>query len=264
MSPSPFAANLRHACSTRRSVSDICRQVGINRQQFNRYVNGQAAPSPHNLSRIAGFFGLRPADFSLDPLFFEQRLANAAGEAFQSDALRACFPGNLQSLRRHLGYYQTYHVSLSWPGMIVCSCARLDEHEGMVRVKSIERIQDRSHEIRQFSKYVGLASYLRHRLFVVERSMGAEPMIAQTILTPFETHQRIYLKGMTLGISWRKQNLPYASRVIWRHLGTDTDRRQLLARCGVLAPNSRQLPPTVREFLDVGDSPTVSIPVDGV
>lgn len=259
MQSSSFSANLRQACSTRKSVSDICRQLGINRQQFNRYVNGEAVPSPHNLVRIATFFGVRPADFALEPAQFEQRLMNAAGGRFGTDVLHACFPGDLQALRRHLGYYQTYHVSLSWPGMVVCSCARLDEHEGAVRVKSIERIQDRPHEIRQFSKYLGLASFLRNRIFVVERSSGLEPMIAQTILTPFETHQRIYLKGMTMGVSWRRQNLPYASRVIWRHLGTDTDRRQLLSRCGVLSPNSRQLPPTVRDFLDMRLNPAVSI-----
>ncbi|CAK7259863.1 MULTISPECIES: helix-turn-helix transcriptional regulator [unclassified Shinella] len=264
MQPTSFPINLRHACSTRKSVSEICRQLGVNRQQFNRYVNGEAVPSPHNLARIAAFFGVRPADFSLDPALFELRLVSAAGGAFGTDVLHTCFPGNLPSLRRHLGYYQTYHVSLSWPGMIVCSCARLDEHEGAVRVKSIERIQDRPHEIRQFSKYVGLASFLRNRIFVVERSTGPEPMIAQTILTPFETHQRIYLRGMTMGVSWRKQNLPYASRVIWRHLGTDTDRRQLLSRCGVLPPGSRQLPPTVREFLDASENPAISIPFSEV
>lgn len=264
MQKTPFSTNLRYACSTRKSVSEICRQLGINRQQFNRYVNGEAAPSPHNLARIAAFFGVRPGDFALDQLQFEQRLLSSSGSAFETDALQACFPGNLQAVRRHLGYYQTYHVSLSWPGMIVCSCARLDEKDGVVRVKSIERIHDRPHEIQQFSKYVGLASFLRNRLFIVERSTGNEPMIAETILTPFETHQRIYLKGMTLGVSWRKQNQPYASRVIWRHLGTDTDRRQLLSRCGMLQPNSRQLPPTVREFLESGDSPVLSIPQSGL
>lgn len=264
MRASSFATNLRHACSMRKSVSEICRELGINRQQFNRYVNGEAVPSAHNLARIAAFFGVRPADFWLEPPLFEQRLMAASGSIFDSDTLRACFPGNLPALRRHLGYYQTYHVSLSWPGLIVCSCARLDEHGGMVRVKSIERIQDRPHEIRQFSKYVGLAAYLRNRIFVVERSMGIEPMIAQTILTPFETHQRLYLKGMTIGVSWRKQQLPYASRVIWRHLGTDTDRRALLSRCGIFPPASRQLPPTVREFLEAGEIQPLSIPISGV
>lgn len=263
MRTSLFAANLRHACSTRKSVSDICRQLGINRQQFNRYVNGEALPSAHNLARIAAFFGVRPADFTLDPTLFEQRLASASGGPFDSDALRTCFPGNLQALRPHLGFYQTYHVSLSWPGMIVCSCTRLDEHEGMVRVKSIERIQDRPHEIRQFSKYVGLASFLRNRIFVVERSTSFEPMIAETILTPFETHQRIYLKGMTIGVSWRKQNLPYAARVIWRHLGVDTDLRPLLSRCGIVPSSSRQLPPTVREFFETSENPTISLPLNG-
>jgi hypothetical protein len=253
-----FAANLRIACATRKSVSAICRDLTINRQQFSRYISGEALPSPHNLTRIAGYFGIRPTDFGLDETHF-QRCLLSRPTAFASDPLRVGFPGNLTVLRRYLGYYQTYHLSLSWPGLVVCSCARLDERGGMVRSKSIERILDRPHEIRQHSKYVGLATYLRDRIFVIERSVSTEPMIAETILTPFEMHQRTYLKGITAGVSWRKQQMPYASRAIWRYLGSDTDHRKLLSRCGVLEPQSRQLPPTVRDFLLTDGSSTLSI-----
>lgn len=62
-----FYANLKYACSTRVSISDFCREVGLNRQQFNRYINGQAHPSPHNLLRIASAFGLEPGDFTAPP-----------------------------------------------------------------------------------------------------------------------------------------------------------------------------------------------------
>ncbi|TJW59990.1 MAG: transcriptional regulator, partial [Mesorhizobium sp.] len=44
-----FSSNLKLACSTHRSVSDLCRTIGINRQQFNRYLNAGTLPSAHNL-----------------------------------------------------------------------------------------------------------------------------------------------------------------------------------------------------------------------
>lgn len=69
-----FATNLRFACATRRSISQICREIGINRQQFNRYINGEARPSAHNVARIAAFFGLSAEDFSLAPKLFEARM----------------------------------------------------------------------------------------------------------------------------------------------------------------------------------------------
>ncbi|MFD2235908.1 helix-turn-helix domain-containing protein [Aureimonas populi] len=248
--PETFTLNLKEACSTRRSVSDICRRIGINRQQFNRYINGQVLPSPHNLLRIAGHFGLAAEDFLLPAESFRLRLSGAAAPAVRGDMLQGAFPGDLPALRRYLGLYQTYHRSLSWPGRIVCSCTRLHEEGGMVLVKSIERIVDRENEIRQLSKYEGQAAYRRNRIFIVERSLGAEAMIAQTILLPFEVHQRVYLKGVTTGVSWRKDNLPYASRMIWRFLGPKASARAVLARCGVFEEDAQELPATVRGFLD--------------
>lgn len=251
-----FVDNLRLACSSQRSVSQICREVGINRQQFNRYINGEARPSPHNLSRIAAFFGIGSHDFFLPEQQFRARLMQRTGQALEADNLLSGFPGDLPALRRHLGYYQTFHLSLSWPGQIVTSCARLHEENGLVRVKSIERIDDRANEIRQFSKYVGSAAHWRNRIFIVEKSLGPQPMIAQTILTPLEAHQRIYLKGVTIGVSWRKENTPYTSRMIWRYLGPTTDLRALLSKCGAFPLGSRQLPAPVRSYLE--DSVTLS------
>ena len=49
-----LAANLRFAASFLPSVSQLCRDVGLNRQQMNKYLNGGSRPSPYNLRRIAG------------------------------------------------------------------------------------------------------------------------------------------------------------------------------------------------------------------
>ncbi|WEX76427.1 helix-turn-helix domain-containing protein [Sinorhizobium numidicum] len=244
-----FVANLRFACATRRSISQICREIGINRQQFNRYINGEARPSAHNVARIAAFFGLDAEDFVLAPHAFQARMKRPNRRSSNGGLLLDGLPGDLAALRRHLGFYQTYHISPSWRGLVVCSCARLSEENGSVHVKSIERIDDATNEIRQFSKYVGLAAFWRNRIFITERSVGREPMMSQTILMPFEVHQRVYLRGTTMGVSWRKENLPYASRMIWRHIGQNPEKRQMLSRCGVLSFSSRQLPATVRDFL---------------
>ena len=255
-----FTENLRFACATRPSISQICREIGINRQQFNRYISGEARPSAHNLSRIAAFFGVGSQDFSLAAAAFQTRMTRPDQRRVDGGLLLEGLPGDLPSLRRHLGYYQTYHLSPSWPGLVVCSCARLMEDNGSVQVKSIERIRDAAHEIRQYSKYIGLAAYLRNRIFITERSVSRQPMMSQTILVPFEVHQRVYLRGVTMGVSWRKENLPYASRVIWRYLGTNPDKRQVLSRCGVLPEHSRQLSATVRGYLEAPPFNILSVP----
>lgn len=53
-----FSKNLRELCDERPSVSAVCRDLSINRQQFARYLSGGALPSKENLARICEYFGI--------------------------------------------------------------------------------------------------------------------------------------------------------------------------------------------------------------
>ncbi len=62
-----FGANLRRLAEAYPSVSELCRQLGINRTQFNRYLAGESFPRPDVLDRICGFFQV-DARILLQPL----------------------------------------------------------------------------------------------------------------------------------------------------------------------------------------------------
>lgn len=62
-----FGRNLRRLCVPYRSVSDLCRQLGINRTQFNRYLSGESFPRPDVLHLICKFFDV-DARILLEPL----------------------------------------------------------------------------------------------------------------------------------------------------------------------------------------------------
>jgi transcriptional regulator with XRE-family HTH domain len=71
--------NLRILIAGAGSVSAICNKIGVNRTQFNRYLNGDAFPRPDVLHRICTFFGV-DARIILEPLEGirkDQRLTNA-------------------------------------------------------------------------------------------------------------------------------------------------------------------------------------------
>ena len=51
-----FGANLRQMSAAFDSISDLSRQLGINRTQFNRYLSGESFPRPDVLARICTFF----------------------------------------------------------------------------------------------------------------------------------------------------------------------------------------------------------------
>ena len=256
-----FASNLREACSTRASISEVCREVGVNRQQFNRYIHGQALPSAHNRLRIAQVFDVEPEDFDLPRDEFRRRLVPSVKRNVPDDILLDAYPGDLSALERYLGFYQTYPLSMSWPGRVVCACAHLKECDGRVVVTTIERISDRASGVRLRSRYVGLAAYRRNRLFIAERTCGEHTTFGQTILMPFEIHQRLYLRGVTMGISWRKENMPYASRTIWRYFGHDVDRRALVSRCGLSKLDDGTLPEPVLRYLPASGSKVVTVSI---
>lgn len=53
-----FGANLRQLSASYPSISDLSRQLGINRTQFNRYLAGESFPRPDVLARICSFFNV--------------------------------------------------------------------------------------------------------------------------------------------------------------------------------------------------------------
>ena len=53
-----FGANLRQLSARYPSISDLSRQLGINRTQYNRYLAGESFPRPDVLARICSFFGV--------------------------------------------------------------------------------------------------------------------------------------------------------------------------------------------------------------
>ena len=53
-----FAVNLKFLCGFYSSISEVCRRLEINRQQFNRYLSGKSFPSYKNYKTLLIIFVL--------------------------------------------------------------------------------------------------------------------------------------------------------------------------------------------------------------
>jgi transcriptional regulator with XRE-family HTH domain len=53
-----FAKNLRTMTEAKGSIAQVCRDLGMNRQQFNKYLSGTSLPAPATLEKIARYFGV--------------------------------------------------------------------------------------------------------------------------------------------------------------------------------------------------------------
>ncbi|MBZ9975887.1 helix-turn-helix transcriptional regulator [Mesorhizobium sp. B2-3-14] len=62
-----LAANLRRLCKDHASVSAVCRELGINRTQFERYLQGQTVPNKATAKLICDYFRVDEAELYRDP-----------------------------------------------------------------------------------------------------------------------------------------------------------------------------------------------------
>ncbi|MDA7424186.1 helix-turn-helix domain-containing protein [Thalassococcus lentus] len=70
-----LGANLRQLSQQAVSISALCRELGINRTQYNRYLAGESFPRPDVLHRICSYFRV-DARILLEPV---QEISNSAG-----------------------------------------------------------------------------------------------------------------------------------------------------------------------------------------
>ncbi|CTQ58118.1 helix-turn-helix transcriptional regulator [Roseibium album] len=246
-----FSRNLRSICAEHGSIARVCREIGINRQQFNRYLNGTGLPSAHNMRRIARHFDLTEADLFSSHEEFNLRclIGRPKQSSGPADLMTAAFRDQAATLRPYLGFYHAHFWTPTWDGMILKSLVWLREIDGFVTTRSLERIKSTEASHSQKSRYEGLVTRRGNRIYIVEHEMMREGSIVETILTPSYRQEVKYLRGTTMGIAWQPHIMPYASRSIWKRVEDKVSIRDAVRACGAFAPNSRQIEPAIRAFL---------------
>lgn len=253
-----IARNLKLLCSFEKSISQVCRAIGINRQQFSKYLSGASQPSAYNLNQICDHFAIRPADLFLpadefaDRMEFRSDRAGRDAGSASNQLFRRAFPGDRKALNRYLGYYITHCHSFSWDGYILRAVTRLYERDGLICSKTIERTHDPEEGALYLSKYDGQVSLLGNRIFVMEYQGLADDAIVESVLYPSARSQVTLLRGVTFGLS-SKQRHPYISRCVWKYIGSNVDIRASLNSTGLYSRDSGRVDPKVLRIL--GDRP---------
>lgn len=246
-----FSSNLRSLCAEYGTIAKVCREIGMNRQQFSRYLSGGGLPSAHNLRRIARHFSISEAELFIDSEEFTKRhILNQKRIAHGPvDLMMGPFRDQIGTMRRYLGFYHGHFRTPSWDGMVLRSLIWLYEKDGFVMARSLERVSTADGSTRQKSRYEGMAMLNGNRIYVVEQEMVREGSVVETILTPSHRQQVKYLRGLTIGVAWQPHATPYSSRAIWKRIEERISARDALLACGAYQIDSRHIDPTVRSFL---------------
>src|SRR5262249_40441541 len=262
-----IAANLRKLCSLYPSVTEVSRRLGMNRQQLNKYLAGEAFPSLRNLRRITDFFGVDEFEILLPPAEFAAGvLPRPAGAKPPPPASPAGFlPGFSEAsqmfLAPYCGYYHVYFCTPLWSNHVVRALTRIYQQDGRTIARSIERITDRSSSRRAgpVQKFKGIVAQVVDRLCILEYETFVEELLSMTFLYPSHRHALRFLTGVIASVASSGSRQPFASRIVYEYLGRKINGRVALGMCGLFPLEHDSIAEEIRSRVRNDISPAESV-----
>lgn len=231
-----FGANLRRLSKRYSSISELSRQLGINRTQFNRYLSGESFPRPDVLDRICRFFGV-DARILLEPVESLTTNNHVISGPFLSDFL-ANGTRNIPEEFFPSGFYCFYRRSFLNTSLFL---------RGLVHVSRSDQITHvRGFEAREAMRSQGLSEDLPSREFrgyVARTEDGVTMMISRrhalsstfNYLSRISSFENNFWSGYVSRSMRESPGGIRVTRMIYEYLGTGCAKALPTARnCGFI------------------------------
>lgn len=258
-----LVANLSLLAQSFESVSDFCVRVGVNRQQFNKYLAARHQPSQKVLTQIARYFHMESADLLRSPEDFarfyegyEQDLPDLRESPVFSGLLKSALDSG-SALARYHGFYQRYHCSALFKGQVLRSCISIFEKNGLTQYVTIERFpMSNATGGTSFFTFVfrGYCMLAGDRLFFMDFEDRLRNELTFTVLTPQHRTPPRFLYGLLTGVASTSFRQPFSSRIALMRDGPPRITRKELRRSGILDISSPDIPSEIRTYLQREDA----------
>lgn len=253
-----LARNLQYLCRSFKSVAEACRHLGVNRQQFNKYLAGKHVPSIRVLSAISQRFSIEQEDLFRGKAEFEAALRGV--EVAPLRALRSsrqfmrfapAIANSHALLEPFYGVYYRYHNSSIYKGRILRSAVYLYERDSIAQYVCIERFPrlDDGARVAYVFKYHGLALMIEDRLFLIDFEGIQRNEMTFSILVPERRNVLRLLYGIVNGIAATALRQPFSTRVALEFQARGPIGRSHLKAATALLPSDPSIPLEVRAYL---------------
>ncbi|KPX91696.1 hypothetical protein ALP86_01046 [Pseudomonas amygdali pv. mori] len=259
-----FQENLKMLCEQSSTVAELCRRIGINRQQFNKYLAGTHSPSKPNLRAIANFFGLSADVLYSNPHDFRSMMEGGHFHIFRNLVqtpkmlifINELIQGNDNNHSDIVGVYERYQHSSIYKGKIVRSIFCIYERNNVLMHYYLERFpnQDGSGKIDYHFKYHGLTFLIANRIFSVDFETIQKNEITFSNLAAVNRNAKRYIFGVTSGIAATMVRQPVATKVAMNYISKGLITKAMIKRATVLAPDDASIPKEVADYLGSGTS----------
>lgn len=253
-----LADNIRYLISCLPSIADASKQIGINRQQLNKYLNGSSSPSLRTMHRIASYFELPTEALTQDPgrliKTFEKKPAFAQTIPEQSpvhefqDTLRL----SAEALNSYCGRYFRYHFIPEMPGQVLRSYAIISRQNDITQALVIERFATPNMPWvrRDIRRTRHLLSYVQDRIQFIEYGPPNEDAAPGfSLFYPVYASGVRYLSGILLGSFCFGTRPIYTSNIVMQRPNILRPLHKDLASCGIIPLDDPALEPEVIEHL---------------
>lgn len=246
------------------STSEVARQLGMNRQQIMKYLAGSAYPSARSMRRLCDFFGVEeyeiimPDDQFRDIVKLKPKvpIASDLTPPVLSTLLKAAARQSSQ-LGTYAGYYYEFRYSFTSQRLVLKSLLKVQEHDGLMMYKSIERLKDQRNKAEPYLKptnvnvfkYTGILLMIGNRIHMLDQEALLGQELSHMILFPPYRNSISNLRGMKMGVTATAAHEPIVSRVVLEKIGRSVDVRRAMQRCGLYAPEGEEVPASVLKYL---------------
>ncbi|WP_439522688.1 helix-turn-helix domain-containing protein [Marivita sp.] len=239
-----LGANLRDLAKSTESISALCRDLGINRTQFNRYLSGESFPRPDVLFRICQYFKV-DARIILEPLSdIKLGPKSLLGHPEINDFL-SCGVTSLSETMFPSGFYKFARRSFLHDTLFV---------QGLVYVyRKDDAVFLRGFEAKEAMAQQGIPTGPKQREFrglLLAQEGGIAALVSRreslttsfNFLSPVPSFQNNYWVGYTMRTVAESLSGSRAARLVYEHLGHDGPKVRKEARTTGFCETEQLLP----------------------
>lgn len=232
----------------------MCRRIGINRQQFTKYLSGRTNPSIPNLRRIGDHFGFEVHELLMDHTQFRRIVAIkrpiTPNVARLSEEIRKTLfltEDDVAPLQGLVGYFHTYFRPIDFSNRIVRGLCHTYDSNGYIISRNIERYpRDGHHEVRKFN---GIFVHSGENVLMFERGAPEGRSLWLSVLQAGTPTRGSVICGLTLGVARSSAHRVESYPVAMEFLGSMIDLRQALRKCALLDEDDPSIPAEVRRHV---------------
>ncbi len=264
-----FSKNLRYLCERYRSITDVSRSIGVNRQQFNKYLTGPTIPSPRTMARICAFFDVDEQLIQLPHRQFMNHMDRRQNSQTEPHGPIPKVPSTGSytddiddDLQRYCGFHFNYYLSPLYAGVVLRGLGQIYRESGLTRSKYITKftsfIGAKKHNF--YMRREGIVSKQGDKIFFIDVNGGRVTTFSFDVVFDSQKSPYDVVGGICIGVTPRLLNQIYGSRVVYQYLGTDSPPASVAKLCGRTDLQDPTVPQVVRDML-TAENPDLDSPL---